>query len=222
MLCITGVAFAASTAIPPKDANLTGHWRVNVAKSDDAEQMLQARLDELRKQSDRYLREANRTDELGIPPLGLPPPPPEEEPEAKAPSGAPPQARRPRRNDNLRRMLNISDTLSITQTGAIVDIVSQLDTRRFEAGSRSQISMPSGELADSSIGWDGQWFTIERKAKRGPRVVERYRWLKRSDQLESEIRWSGDTLLSGIKVHRIYDRMASAPVAPDPNAGPVR
>lgn len=216
------MSMARYSAAPPKGVDLSGNWQVNVARSDDAERLLQERLDELRKQYERWMRDARRTDALGIPPLGMPQPPPEEEAVTAPPKNQPPQKRTPRRNDNLRRMLNVSDTLVITQTGATIDIVSELDNRRFQAGSESQVSMPTGELADSTIGWDGQWFVIERKARRGPRVIEKYRWLKKTDQLESELKWSGDTLLSGIKVHRIYDRMQSAPPAPDPNAGPIR
>ncbi len=221
LLCVgQGAAARGYVAAPPKGVDLSGNWRVNAAKSDDAERLLQKRLDELRKERDRYLRDARRTDPLGIPPLGLPPLPPTEE-GAKPPS-APGQPRRPRTNDNLRRMLNISDTLVVTQKGATIDITSELDARRFQAGSNSQVSMPTGELADSRVGWDGEWFVIERKARKGPNVTEKYRWLKKTDQLESQIKWGGDTLLSGIKVHRIYDRMQHALPAPNPEAGPVR
>ncbi|HMN44008.1 MAG TPA: hypothetical protein PKE27_05520 [Povalibacter sp.] len=221
LLCFSQTTFAAYGAAAPKGVDLSGNWQINAARSDDAEALLQERLDELRTQHERWMRDARRTDPLGIPPLGMPLPPPEDD-ARKAPPPDPSQKRKPRPNDNLRRMLNISDTLVITQAGATIDIRSQLDTRRFEAGSQSQVSMPQGELADSSIGWDGQWFVIDRKARKGPRVTERYRWLPKTDQLESEIKWGGDTLLSGIKVHRIYDRMTSAPPAPDPEAGPVR
>ncbi len=220
LFCFAQISMAAYTAVAPKGVDLSGNWQVNTAQSDDAEALLQKRLDEIRKQRDRWLRDARRTDPLGIPPLGLPPAPPEDDARTAPPPN--PQKRAPRPNDNLRRMLNISDTLVIAQAGTTIDIVSQLDARRFEAGSNSQVSMPTGELADSRVGWDGQWFVIERSARKGPRVTEKYRWLKKTDQLESEIKWSGNTLLSGIKVHRIYDRMASAPPAPDPNAGPVR
>jgi hypothetical protein len=53
-------------------------------------------------------------------------------------------------------------------------------------------------------------------------VTEKYRWLKKTDQLESILSWGGDTILSGIKVHRIYDRMSQPPPAPDPEQGPSR
>jgi hypothetical protein len=97
-----------------------------------------------------------------------------------------------------------------------------VDSRRFEAGSRSQVSMPQGELADSDVGWDGEWFVIERRASRGPRVIEKYRWLKKTDQLESRLAWSGDSPLAGIKVKRIYDRVVGAVAPPNAELGPVK
>ena len=78
-----------------------------------------------------------------------------------------------RREENLHRMLAISDTLAIARQGATLDIVSAVESRRVVAGSRTQVSMPEGELADSNVGWDGQWFVIDRRVRGGPRVVEK-------------------------------------------------
>jgi len=221
LLCFATASCAAYKATAPQGVSLSGNWQVNPARSDDAEAMLQEHLAELRAERERYMRRETPTNSLGIPPPGMPSLPPEEE-AAPPPSHDQPQKRRPRRNDNLRRMLNISDTLVIAESGPTIDIESQLDTRRFEAGSHSQISLPTGELADSYVGWDGEWFVIERKARKGPRVTEKYRYLRKTDQLESQISWGGNSLLAGIKVHRIYDRMASPPPKRDPELGPVR
>ena len=60
---------------------------------------------------------------------------------------------------------------AIRQEGTTFDIVSAVESRRVVAGSRTQVSMPEGELADSKVGWDGQWFVIERRVRGGPRVV---------------------------------------------------
>jgi hypothetical protein len=50
----------------------------------------------------------------------------------------------------------------------------------------------------------------------------RFRLLKKTDQIESIMNWGGDSPLAGIKVHRIYDRMLTAPPPPDANSGPVK
>lgn len=221
---ITCVAMADYAAISSRGVDLSGHWRMNAALSDDAEQLLQKRLDEDRKRREALMRRAREEGEMFPPPdpdADLPAPPAAGE----ARPTLPPPGRsdmRKRRDDELRKMLGISPTLDITQSGSKIAIDSQVDARRFEAGVRSQVSMPQGELADSNVGWDGDWFVIDRRARGGPRVVEKYRWLKKTDQLESVMSWSGESLLAGIKVRRIYDRMAGAPPPPDPAQGPIR
>lgn len=215
-------AYADYDSAAPAGVDLTGHWKINASQSDDAEALLQKRLAEERREREKWLRRARETDELGIPPIGMPPPAPPADPKAESRPQAPVPQRRNRGVDELRRLLGISETLSVTQSGTQIDITSAVDARRFEAGTESQVSMPQGMLADSDVGWDGQWFVIERRVKRGPRVTEKYRWLKKTDQLESILSWGGDTILSGIKVHRIYDRMSQPPPAPDPEQGPSR
>lgn len=224
----SGAVCAAFTAISPRSADLSGRWQVNTALSDDAEQLLQKRLEEDRQQRAKLMRRMRNEGAIF-----LPPDPDDDSPNAPdapeaQPSGPGPQQmaqrqeRFRRRDDELRKMLGISPTLEIKQSGTTLDMRSQVDVRRFEAGSRSQVSMPQGELADSQVGWDGEWFTIERKARGGPRVVEKYRWLKKTDQLESLLAWSGESPLAGIKVHRIYDRVAGSAAPPDPAQGPVK
>lgn len=221
LLLLASCASASFGVVSPQGVDLSGHWRLNAALSDDAEKMLQQRMDEERREREKWLRRAREENVLRLPPLGEP------GPEAgaagsAAPANRPAQQRRNREDMELRKMLGISDTLAITQSGAKIDIISQVESRRFEAGSQSQVSLPQGDLADSSVGWDGQWFVIERKARKGPRVVEKYRWLKKTDQLESQLAWSGDSPLAGIKVRRVYDRVIGDIPPPDPAKGPYR
>lgn len=222
VLLFGATACATYEAAPRHSDDLSGHWKLNAALSDDAEQMLQQRKDEERKERERWMRRARAENALGIPPLGEP------APEPGAANGPPPganpsaQRRRNRRDEELREMLGISDTLTIKQSGATISISSQVDSRRFEAGTHSQVSMPQGELADSRVGWDGEWLVIDRNARKGPRAVEKYRLLKKTHQLESLLAWSGDSPLAGIKVRRVYDRVIGQLPAPDPAKGPYR
>ena len=119
-----------------------------------------------------------------------------------------------------RRMLNITETLRIEQQGSRIELASAAETRRVTAGERSQVSMPQGGLADSKVGWDGEWLVIDRSVRDGPRVVERFRLLK-NGRLEYRMAWSGDTELSGLSVRRIFHRSTPAP-NPDPAVGPIR
>jgi hypothetical protein len=124
--------------------------------------------------------------------------------------------------ENLYKMLAISDTLTIRQDGSTVDLVSAVESRRVVAGSRTQVSMPEGELADSKVGWDGEWFVIDRDVRSGPHVVEKFRLLPKTGQLEYQMKWSGDSELRGMKIHRVFDRSTQPPPPADPAAGPSR
>jgi hypothetical protein len=215
LMMATSAARAFKPDAPP-GVDLTGYWRLNTARSDDAEALLQEKLEDERRERERWMRRQGFNDPLGIPPLA------ESQSDAAPPTERRAQRPRNRRLQQLRDMLGITDTLYVTQTGNRIQMQSQFDVRSFEAGSKSQVSMPEGELADSRVGWEGPWFVIERRAAKGPRVLEKYRWLKKTDQLESVLAWSGDSPLDGIKVHRIFDRIAGAPPPPDPNRGPVK
>jgi hypothetical protein len=216
-MMIATLANAAYKPNAPQGVDLTGYWRLNTALSDDAEKALQRKIEDERRERERWMRREGMSDPLGIPPIGEPGP----DAEAPKPNEQRPQRSRNRRLQQLRDMLLITDTLSIKQNGSKMQIDTSFDSRGFEAGTTSQVSMPQGELADSRVGWDGPWFVIDRRS-RGPRVLEKYRWLKKTDQLESLLVWSGDGPLEGIKIRRVFDRMESAPPPPDPDRGPVR
>jgi hypothetical protein len=124
----------------------------------------------------------------------------------------------------LQRALELYSVLEIKQSdaGAQLEIRGDGNQRRFTSGG-SAMSMPGGQLADAQVGWDGDAFVIERKVRRGPRVVERYQLLKKTGQLQAVIRWGGpsDDLLSGVKIKRIFDRAEGTQPPPDPEVGPV-
>ena len=162
-----------------------------------------------------------RRQEQAYPPGALPP----IDIEGPATSREPSSARRAsmkRRQENLYKMLAISDTVSIRQDGTTLDIVSAVESRRVVAGSRTQVSLPEGELADSKVGWDGLWFVIDRNVRHGPRVVERYRLVPKTGQLEYEMKWSGESEIAGMKIRRVFDRVTVAPLPADPAAGPIK
>jgi hypothetical protein len=148
---------------------------------------------------------------------------PEFTPPERTPQRAAALAERERRT---RQMLGMTKFLEIEQDelGARLTIRSEFETRRLEAGSRSQVSLPQGQLADAECGWDGEWFVIDRDADDGPRIVEKFRLLKKTDQLESLVTIRGDSMLAGMKLRRVFDRVsAEARVAPDAEfVGPVR
>jgi hypothetical protein len=215
--CCAVLSAVALEAVPARAVDLSGSWKLNAALSDDAEHMLDERQ---RMERERYMK-WRREQERAYPPGALPPIDIDAPPTQREPSAAR-RASIKRRMENLHKMLAISDTLVIRQNGATVDILSAVDSRRVVAGSRTQVSLPEGELADSKVGWDGQWLVIDRSVRHGPRVVERYRLVPKTGQLEYEMKWSGDSEIAGMKLRRVFDRVTVTPPPADPAAGPVR
>ena len=206
-------------AAPKRETHIEGEWKLNVQLSDDAQKAL---AEQLKREHDRMMHMMRDMDRRG--PLGLPPPdaardlpPPSEDARA--------QMRRHHAEEEEihHRLLTISDWLKITeQAPRAIDLASAVEQRHLEPGTRSQISMPTGDVADERLGWDGDTLVIDRETREGPDVVERFRWLKATDQLEYRLAVSGDSELAGIKLKRIYDRTA-APASPTtPATGPVR
>ena len=215
--CCAACAAAALDAVPSRPVDLSGSWKLNAAQSDDVEHM----LEELqRKQREQYMK-WRRAQERAYPSNA---PPPLDVEGTATPRGPSPSRRASikRHQEILQTMLAISDTLVIHQQGSTLDILSAVDSRRVVAGSRTQVSLPDGALADSKVGWDGQWFVIDRSARQGPHVVERYRLVPKTGQLEYEMKWSGETEIAGMKVRRVFDRVTVVPLPADPAAGPVR
>lgn len=219
---LTCVALSASAldAVPKRPVDLSGNWNLNAALSDDAQHLLAERQREEREQYLKWRRQRERM----YPPDALPPIDIDASGPARRNEPNPSQrASIKRLQENLYRMLAVSDTLTIRQDGSTVELVSAVESRRVVAGSRTQVSMPEGELADSNVGWDGQWFVIDRDVRSGPHVVEKFRLLPKTGQLEYEMKWSGDSELRGMKIHRVFDRSTQAPPPPpDPAAGPSK
>lgn len=216
--CLAFEALAYEPA-PRRPTSIAGQWVLNEAQSDDVEQLLSERLarerERMRRQMERWQGSRQRT----LPPVG-------EEgvevPAATREARERVRRRQEREQELYRRMLNVSRTLRIEQEGRRIDMASAVESRRFEAGSESQVSMPEGQLADLRVGWDGEWFVIQRKTRNGPSVTERLRLLKKTDQLEYQMAWRGDTELAGMKVRRIFDRGIVKEPVRDPSVGPVR
>jgi hypothetical protein len=216
----TVLAFADYGAAAAHGSDLSGNWVLNAALSEDPERLLNERLEKERSKYAQWRRQEDMMRPPGVPRI----PDADDDGETSATS-RPPRQQRPwqkQRDENFRRMLGITKTLSIRQSGAQLEIISALDTRRLIAGSHTQVSMPEGQLADSEVGWDGEWFVIERSVRKGPRVIEKLRLVRKTGQLEYTMAWSGDTELSGIKVRRVFERMTGEPPPPDPTSGPIR
>lgn len=218
LLCLwSALALADYAAAPKKPTDLTGFWVLNTGASDDPEALL---AEKQGKEWERFDRMRRREEESR--PANMPPPIDADVPPPGA--GGPGRGPRPwqkQQQENLRRMLGISPTLEIKPVDpGRFDVISAVDSRRVQAGSHTQVSMPEGQVADSWVGWDGEWFVIERRVRSGPRALEKFR-LTKTGQLEYLMNWSGDSELSGIKVRRLYDRRTAPVPEGNPDHGPL-
>lgn len=127
---------------------------------------------------------------------------------------------RPERLEALRLLLGESPTLSIVQTTTYVDLRTSHSARSLELGASSQVSLPTGELADQRVRWRRDRLLVERRVPRGPKLVESYRLLPKTDQLEVEIRRSASGGFPKIEWRRIFDRERSDGLAALPATGP--
>ncbi len=113
---------------------------------------------------------------------------------------------RPERLEALRLLLGDSPTLSIVQTMTYVDLRTSGTARSLELGAESQVSLPTGELADQRVRWRQGRLIVERRVPRGPKLVETYRLLPATDQLEVELRRSADGGFPRLAWRRVFDR----------------
>lgn len=204
LILLWAVPASSFDAQPRRAVDISGHWVLNTALSEDPWAMLlqrQAREDaRYQRMRDRAVRQ-RPADEL--PPIEAP----------QRPQQRPWQQRQ---EENHRRMLAISDYLRIEQDGRELRLTSEVESRRLLAGTRSQVSMPESQLADAQAGWKSDAFVIRRRTRGGPRVEERLRLLP-TGQLEYQMQWSGDTELAGIKARRVFDRGRPAPATASPS-----
>ncbi len=133
---------------------------------------------------------------------------------------------RPERLEAMRSLLGETRSLSIVQTPTYVDLRSELSSRSLEIGTESQVSLPTGELADQRVRWQGGRLVVERRVPRGVKIVETYQRLAATDQLEVTVRRSGgpDDGLGKVDLRRVFDRdpgdgAASSPSSPDAMPG---
>jgi hypothetical protein len=137
---------------------------------------------------------------------------------------------RPERLEALRALLGETRSLSIVQTPTYVDLRSELSSRSLEIDAESQVSLPTGELADQKVRWQGGRLVVERRVPRGVKIVETFQRLTATDQLEVTVRRSGgpDDGLGKVDLRRVFDReraeasaSSSSGSVPGPGPGPT-
>lgn len=128
---------------------------------------------------------------------------------------------RPERLEALRQLLGEGQALSIVQAGRYVDLRFPSGTRTLELGAESQVSLPTGELADQRVRWSSGRLLVERKVPRGAKLVETYRLLPATGQLEVTVRRSSGDGFPKIEWRRVFDREpVAAAIGDAPNSAP--
>jgi hypothetical protein len=127
---------------------------------------------------------------------------------------------RPERLEAFRQLIGETRDLTIVQSETYVDLRHGQGSRSLEVGTESQVSLPTGELADQRVPWRGDRLVVERRVPRGARLVETYRLLPETGQLELTLRRSGGGSPK-LEWRRVFDRdEAVAPgVSPAGTAG---
>jgi hypothetical protein len=223
LVLVAGCAHADLKPEPVHPTDLSGHWVLNAAASDDAVAVANKWLSKEMRPRRQIMprgRGQEEDDDYKIPDdehtVVQPPPEDDDSPEGR-------KRHQPHINFNserVRQVLGLVPALDITQSESGVKIATELENESYEPG-RSQVSMIDGGLADSQIGWDGETFSIDRRVPHGLRVTEQYRLLNKGTQLEVRLERRGEGMFSPINLRRVYDR-AAPPAAVDPNAGPSR
>jgi hypothetical protein len=124
---------------------------------------------------------------------------------------------RPERVEAFRELIGETRELTIVQTATYVDLRHGQGSRSLEVGAESQVSLPTGELADQRVQWRGDRLVVERRVPRGARLVETYRLLPETGQLELTLRRSGGGSPK-LEWRRVFDRDdgSAAPAAEAP------
>ncbi len=209
--CATG--FKADA---PAGVSLAGTWRLDHAKSDDPQVVINTMRTEALKQmqklglaQERALAQIDTARGAG----GAGPVQSGEQvfsPDQSSPR-ADPLRRSPMRHV-LAEAIERGDFLTVRQSSDELVLDYGSSVRSFTPGGRSVVSAENG-VADRTSGWKGHQYVIRDKAQMGPSVVETYE-LSPDGQHLVETLHIGPYELPAIELKRVYDRAEAAPRQP--------
>jgi len=201
-----GVTTARAASAVPADPDLTGEWVLNDALSQPSPLPRPRPAPAGPQPPGSVAANGPVAPEDSV----LPDPPARSDADAPRPVRRRPPAwlYRPERLEALRAILGEGRSLSIVQGARYVDLRTEASARTLEPGSESQVSLPTGELADQEVRWQGRRLVVERKVPRGQKVIETYERLKATDQLRVTVRRTGSAPdgLGRIEWLRVFDR----------------
>lgn len=209
--CATG--FKADA---PAGVSLAGTWRLDHAKSDDPQVVINTMRTEALKQmqklglaQERALAQIDTARGAG----GAGPVQSGEQvfsPDQSSPRADP--LRRSPMMHVLAEAIERGDFLTVRQSSDELVLDYGSSVRSFTPGGRSVVSAENG-VADRTSGWKGHQYVIRDKAQMGPSVVETYE-LSPDGQHLVETLHIGPYELPAIELKRVYDRAEAAPRQP--------
>lgn len=209
--CATG--FKADA---PAGVSLAGTWRLDHAKSDDPQVVINTMRTEARKQmqklglaQERALAQIDTARGAG----GAGPVQSGEQlfsPDQSSPRADP--LRRSPMMHVLAEAIERGDFLTVRQSSDELVLDYGSSVRSFTPGGRSVVSTENG-VADRTSGWKGHQYVIRDKAQMGPSVVETYE-LSPDGQHLVETLHIGPYELPAIELKRVYDHAEAAPRQP--------
>jgi hypothetical protein len=209
--CATG--FKADA---PAGVSLAGTWRLDHAKSDDPQVVINTMRTEALKQmqklglaQERALAQIDTARGAG----GAGPVQSGEQvfsPDQSSPRADP--LRRSPMMHVLAEAIERGDFLTVRQSSDELVLDYGSSVRSFTPGGRSVVSAENG-VADRTSGWKGHQYVIRDKAQMGPSVVETYELSPDGRHLVETLR-IGPYELPAIELKRVYDHAEAAPRQP--------
>lgn len=209
--CATG--FKADA---PAGVSLAGTWRLDHAKSDDPQVVINTMRTEALKQMQKLgLAQERALAQLDTARGAGGAGPVQSGEQVFSPDQSSPRADPLRRSPMmhvLAEAIERGDFLTVRQSSDELVLDYGSSVRSFTPGGRSVVSAENG-VADRTSGWKGHQYVIRDKAQMGPSVVETYE-LSPDAQHLLETLHIGPYELPAIELKRVYDHAEAAPRQP--------
>jgi hypothetical protein len=209
--CATG--FKADA---PAGVSLAGTWRLDHAKSDDPQVVINTMRTEALKQMQRLgLAQERALAQIDTARGAGGAGPVQSGEQVFSPDQSSPRADPLRRSPMmhvLAEAMERGDFLTVRQSSDELVLDYGSSVRSFTPGGRSVVSAENG-VADRTSGWKGHQYVIRDKAQMGPSVVETYE-LSPDGQHLVETLHIGPYELPAIELKRVYDHAEAAPRQP--------
>jgi hypothetical protein len=193
--CALGLIGCGSLAEkPPTAVNLTGHWHLNAAQSDDPRLLLAA-------QREYWRPMTHRPPEIRRSPAD----------EVRTPFPAEVSSRgrslmefRERRDAAMNSLLWLdAEAIHIDQSPSALTISTEESSTRYVFGERTVVSVPNG-AADRLAGWKDRTFIVSTRVPEGANVEQQYQLSADGRQLITLTELAGEG--PHVTVRRVFDR----------------